>query len=326
MNHAERFRAVMGFQPVDRLPRIEWASWWDKTVARWAEEGLPVTDRYEMYEYFGLDPYYQCWFGPRAAEFPGPEGGFPVTGHDDYDRIRPYLLPPFEETVESLRPWGEKQAQGECVVWVTIEGFFWYPRTLFGIEAHFYAFYDHADLMHRMNQELADYHVRLLKALAPVCTPLFVVFAEDMSYNHGPMLSKQLFDEFLAPYYRQVIPVVEEMGALVIVDSDGNITDMVPWMQGVGIQGVLPLERQAGVDGNALRAAFPDFRMVGHFDKMTMPHGEAAMREEFERLLPLMRSGGFIPGVDHQTPPGVSLEQYRVYLRLLEEYTVLGAQ
>jgi hypothetical protein len=25
--------------------------------------------------------------------------------------------------------------------------------------------------------------------------------------------------------------------------------------------------------------------------------------------------------VDHQTPPGVSLEQYRVYLRLLEEYT-----
>jgi len=25
--------------------------------------------------------------------------------------------------------------------------------------------------------------------------------------------------------------------------------------------------------------------------------------------------------VDHQTPPGVSLEHYRVYLRLLNEYT-----
>jgi len=41
-----------------------------------------------------------------------------------------------------------------------------------------------------------------------------------------------------------------------------------------------------------------------------------------ERLLPLMRSGGFIPSVDHQTPPGVSLEQYRVFRRLLDEYTV----
>jgi hypothetical protein len=38
-------------------------------------------------------------------------------------------------------------------------------------------------------------------------------------------------------------------------------------------------------------------------------------------LSPLMKSGGFIPSVDHQTPPGVSFEQYRMYLRLLKEYT-----
>lgn len=46
-----------------------------------------------------------------------------------------------------------------------------------------------------------------------------------------------------------------------------------------------------------------------------------AVRTKFERLVPLMKTGGFIPGVDHQTPPDVSLEQYRIYLRLLNEYT-----
>ena len=51
--------------------------------------------------------------------------------------------------------------------------------------------------------------------------------------------------------------------------------------------------------------------MVGHFDKMIMNQGEAAMRAEFERLRAADASGGFIPSVDHQTPPGVSLEQYR---------------
>ena len=61
--------------------------------------------------------------------------------------------------------------------------------------------------------------------------------------------------------------------------------------------------------------------MVGHFNKLTMDRGEAAMRAEFERLGPLMKSGGFIPSVDHQTPPAVSMEQYRLYLRLLNEYT-----
>jgi len=52
-----------------------------------------------------------------------------------------------------------------------------------------------------------------------------------------------------------------------------------------------------------------------------MNQGEPAMRAEFERLAGLMRTGGFIPSVDHQTPPGVSLEDYRVYLRLLREYS-----
>ncbi len=95
----------------------------------------------------------------------------------------------------------------------------------------------------------------------------------------------------------------------------------MPWLLREGIQGVLPLERQAGVDGMALRGQFPRLRMVGHFDKMVMHRGEAAMRAEFERLRPVMSSGGFIPSVDHQTPPGVSLGQYRLYLQLLHEYT-----
>ena len=42
MNHVERFRAVMDFQPVDRLPRWEWAMWWDETIAAWREQGLPA--------------------------------------------------------------------------------------------------------------------------------------------------------------------------------------------------------------------------------------------------------------------------------------------
>jgi uroporphyrinogen-III decarboxylase len=62
--------------------------------------------------------------------------------------------------------------------------------------------------------------------------------------------------------------------------------------------------------------------MLGGYDKMVMPLGEQAMRAEFERLLPVMRTGGFIPSVDHQTPPGVSLENYRIYIRLFEEYAL----
>jgi uroporphyrinogen-III decarboxylase len=111
------------------------------------------------------------------------------------------------------------------------------------------------------------------------------------------------------------------MNAVTLVDTDGDVTLMVPWLMREGIRGVLPLERQAGVDGMALRQACPEICLVGHFDKMVMNKGEQAIRAEFERLLPLMRSGGFIPSVDHQTPPHVTLQEYGIYRRLLDEYT-----
>jgi hypothetical protein len=33
-----------------------------------------------------------------------------------------------------------------------------------------------------------------------------------------------------------------------------------------------------------------------------------------------------IPSVDHQMPPGVSLEQYKLYVQMLTEYSALTAQ
>ena len=35
---------------------------------------------------------------------------------------------------------------------------------------------------------------------------------------------------------------------------------------------------------------------------------------------PVMQSGGYIPSVDHQTPPEVSLENYKIYVKLFKEY------
>ena len=34
----ERFKRVMNFKQADRLPILEWAPWWDKTIERWLKE------------------------------------------------------------------------------------------------------------------------------------------------------------------------------------------------------------------------------------------------------------------------------------------------
>lgn len=325
MNHVERFRAAMGFQPVDRLPRWEWAMWWDLTIRRWHGEGLPcgLEDVFEIGEYFGLDPYKQFWFSTTEATIEAVqhhvEGS--VSTMDDYLRIRPRLYPDHFGAIESMRPWAARQAAGDAVVWTTLEGFFWFPRTLLGFERLMLAYYDQPELVHQINQDLLAFNLRLLDQMEASCAPTFCTIAEDMSYNHGPMVSRRICDEFLTPYYRPLLARLKELNALVVVDTDGDVTRLVPWLLDMGVDGVLPLERQAGVDGFALREKFPRLGMVGHFNKLVMHKGEAAMRAEFERLQPLMRSGGFVPSVDHQTPPEVPLEAYRLYLRLLDEFT-----
>ena len=81
-----------------------------------------------------------------------------------------------------------------------------------------------------------------------------------------------------------------------------------------------PLERKAGVDVSLYLEKQPDMAFIGHFDKMCMKHGKEAMREEFERILPSMKKGKVIVSVDHQTPPDVSIENYKEYVKLLFEY------
>jgi hypothetical protein len=189
-----------------------------------------------------------------------------------------------------------------------------------GFDKLMFAFADQPELLHEINRDLLAFNLGLVDKILEVCVPTFMTIAEDMSYNHGPMISKGTFDEFIAPYYRQLVPRLLERQIMPFVDTDGDVTLLVPWLAELGVNGVLPLERQAGVDGLRLRERYPRLRMVGHFDKMTMNRGEAVMRAEFERLVPLMKTGGFIPSVDHQTPPGVSLGEYGVYLRLLREY------
>lgn len=329
MNHVERFRAVMNFQPVDRLPRWEWAMWWDQTIDRWHDEGLPrelkFSQVFEIAQSFGLDPYQQFWFSTTDPTIEATQHHVEgvVANMDDYLRVRPQLFPDHGAAIRGMAAWADRQRRGEAVVWTTLEGFFWFPRTLMGFEKMMYAYGDEPELLHRINQDLLEFNFRLLDQILPVCTPTFMTIAEDMSYNNGPMISKRTFDQFVAPYYRQLIPRLRAHDIPLIMDTDGDVTLLVPWLQELGVTGVLPLERQAGVDGMKLRQQFPDFLFIGHFDKMTMNRGEEAMRAEFERLRPMMKAGGFIPSVDHQTPPSVSLDQYRTYLRLLEEYTSL---
>lgn len=319
-------KTLAGELPEDRLPIMEWATWWDLTIDRWHGEGLSASlDCQAIKRYFGLDEDCQLWF-PQIIDGPYPKvptehGQGWIAYESDYDALLPQLYPdPVPIDRDYWQAIARRQEAGDVCVWFTLSVFFWWPRVLLGIEPHLYAFYDQPGLMERIIRDQVAYMKRCIDAFGEICTADFMTFGEDMSYNHGPMISKPVFDRFMVPAYREIIPILQDRGITPIIDSDGDVEPLIPWFEEVGIEGILPLERMAGVDVARIRANHPHWKMIGAFDKTVMDCGEDDIREEFERLLPVMRTGRFIPSVDHQTPPAVSMEQYGVYLRLLREY------
>lgn len=328
MRNTERFEALLnGRTDIDRTPIIEWASWWDQTCLEWEAQGLPKMDGWiwNLNNYWGQDKLRQFWLPVMDSSCPVPEshGGALIEDEDDYARIKKHLYTDklLDDIDSMLEKWVREHEGEDIAYWYTLDGFFWFPRKLFGIEGHLYAFYDYPELMLEINSDLAEYHKKCLDVLYRHIKPCFMTFAEDMSYNLGPMLSKECYDQFMLPFYKQLVPEIQKRGTKVIIDTDGQVEPLIPWFLEGGIEGILPLERMAGVDVNRIRENYPELIMVGAFDKTIMHLGEDAMRKEFERILPAIRSGRYIPSVDHQTPPGVTMENYRVYMKLLNEYS-----
>lgn len=233
MKNRERIQAVLHFErPDDRLPMIEWASWWDETLSAWHSQGLsPQIPWSELAPALGLDRHVQFWLPHKTADCPQPpfHGGSIMENEQDYENLLPCLYPEhaIDGQLQTMCQLKDDHAAGAFPIWISLDGGFWFPRTLFGIENHFYSFYDYPDLYHRILDDLAAYQIRQLERIYEILTPDFMTFGEDMSYNNGPMLSEDCFNEFLAPYYRKVIPILQAHGTKVIVDTDGDVSKMI---------------------------------------------------------------------------------------------------
>jgi len=326
MTSKERVKKVLNFQKADRIPVVEFSPFWDLTIDRWKNEGMPekyhqdysIKANDSIMDYFGLDPFTIVWVRSYKENFV--YYGYDINSIEDYLKMKDVLYPEdlyFAPDFDNLSKQGDIVGKSFAFY---VDGFFWLPRFMMGVEKHLLAYYDIPDVMKQIGEDNTAYLFKVLDRMFGTIVPEMVVFAEDMAYKGASMISKDLFDEFIAPYYKKIIPYLKNKGIKVIVDSDGMLDELIEWFVEIGVDGFTPIENQAGCDVVRYRKNYPDTIFFGGFDKTKMVFGEEELREEFERILPAMKKGGYIPSVDHQTPPGVSLDNYRIYLKLLREY------
>lgn len=177
-------------------------------------------------------------------------------------------------------------------------------------------------MLHDMLQTIGDTVYRVLDAVTSK-VPIDLLFVhEDMAGKSGPLAGPAHVREFIAPYYRKVWDLASARGArLFEQDSDGDMNAVIEAFLDAGVNCMYPMEPAANMDVVRVRERYGDrLAMMGGIDKHVLRRTREEIRAELEyKLPPMIRTGGWVMGLDHRVPNGTPLENYRYYVDMVWE-------
>ena len=357
----ERYRQTMFFQCPDRIPNFEFG-YWDETLTSWHGQGLPpeVVDQRSAYRYFGIEdwvtaPIDVMGLRPAFTEevleesdtrvvYRGSEGEvaeinrhghrsiphflrFPVESRADWERFRERLQPVAERVPDNWPQLAAAWRRRALPLAVPIGSLIGRPRNWVGFERIALLVYDDPAWLEDMVETCCQLVCATLERVLADVEFDFAFGWEDICFNSGPIVGTACMREIVAPRYRRITDLLRKHGChIATTDCDGDVRPILDAFAAGGINCLFPVEVNAGCDPVALRRAHPDLLLHGGFDKMVLTAGPQAIRTELERLAPVVRAGGFLPGVDHRVQADVALDDYRCYLKLKRVILGVGGE
>jgi len=247
----------------------------------------------------------------------------PVESRDEWENtVKPNLNPNTPERwVEldevKMNKIGLRVKDGTAVFTAHVIGGYMYLRSLCGPENLLYLFYDDPGLLHDMMKVWLNLAITCLTKLQDYIPFFNLYIGEDIAYKTGPLISPEMVEQFLMPYYRELFQTLKSRQKEFIhieLDSDGNSDILMPLYIENGITALSPCEVAANCDLVAYREKYPQLVMGGGIDKRVLSKGKDEIKREVDRVISSMKDkGGYIPMCDHGVPPDVSFEKYLFY-------------
>lgn len=247
----------------------------------------------------------------------------PVENEKSYESLlfRRDAGSPERWTSSRWNSWQQEASTMRVPIAAFIIGFFAIIRELMGVEEGLVVFYTKPELIRRILYDHCDFCIELIRRTTEKTKIDFCYLWEDMSYKNGMLISPALFEEFITPEATRFIETIRTFGVpTTIVDSDGDIRELIPLYIKCGVNGFLPFEVQAGMDILLIRKQYPDLIIIGGIDKLAIARGDESLKKEIaEKVRPMIKEGRYIPSLDHQAHPEMSLMNYRQYVTIVKE-------
>jgi uroporphyrinogen-III decarboxylase len=281
----------------------------------------------------------QDFAGRAVLYFKGKRQGFmpeyidhPVKDFRSWEENVKWRLSPdapgrFDTLAERMAEAGLQAGRG-VMVQQNIIGGYMYLRSLMGPEDAMYVFYDKPELVHDCMKSWLELADAVTAAHQKYVTLDEIFLAEDICYNHGPLISPDMIREFLFPYYQQLISNIKSRQIdknrrlYIQVDTDGDLRPVIDvYRRGIGMDMIDPFEVASGCDVVEITRQYPWLIASGGIDKRVLSEDTDTIDRYLENILPAMRKrGGYIPTCDHGVPPEVPWQNYLHYRKRCVEY------
>ena len=159
-----------------------------------------------------------------------------------------------------------------------------------GFKRFFLDLHERPQLVQELLEARTEWCIAMCREAASLGVDL-IVLGDDVGYRNAPMISPQMWREYVLPLHRRV---VEQMDVPVIWHSDGDIQSLLPDAIEAGFAGVHGLEPAAGIDlGEVKRKFGKDLVIIGNVDVRVLCGTDLdAVRAEVTRCLKQAAMGG----------------------------------
>ena len=248
----------------------------------------------------------------------------PVENRDDWEQMKARYNPDdLARLPADFADYCEKAGQRDHILTVAFAGPFWQLREWCGFEGLCMMMIEQPELIAEMAEFWKEFVLRMLDLILEHIVFDHMHISEDMAYKAKAMISPEMTRQFCLPSWLEWTKRARDAGVAIIdVDSDGFIGELIPLWIEAGINVCDPIEVAAHCDINEFR------RQFGHkmayrqgVDKRCMAKGGEVIRQELKRIEPVLKDGGYIPGCDHGVPTDVSWPNFVDYAKLLGQMT-----
>ena len=153
------------------------------------------------------------------------------------------------------------------------------------------------------------------------------IFSEPVGCNFGPLISPQMYREFMLPAFKPLMDTLKGYGVeTIIFRTYANIRVLLPLMLEAGMTCLWAVERDMENMGYLdIRREFgKELRLIGGIDRDVLRMGKEQIRKELNaRVPPLLEGGGYLPMLDGRIREDIPFDNYYYYRRYLGELTGL---